>query len=139
MGVRERALAPRRRTALGALLRVPLRGPRQRVAPNGSRNAGAAAACRGLGLRRELGRNAWTGRRLCLAHCGDLAFPGRERAPQLEKLRRPRTFLQFQGRTTPGRHYNPNARPQNRLTPHIHDKKEEEEQMTEEVKGEEKE
>lgn len=62
MGVRERALAPRRRTALGALLRVPLRGSRLRAAPNGSRNAGAAAACRGPGLRREAGpqRPDWT-------------------------------------------------------------------------------
>lgn len=97
MGVREQALAPRRRTALGALLRVPLRGAGQRVAPNGSRNAGAAPACRGPGLRRELGRNVGTGRRLCLAHCGDLAFPGRERAPQLEKAAETEDFSPVPG------------------------------------------
>uniref|UniRef100_A0A8C6HLY4 Uncharacterized protein n=1 Tax=Mus spicilegus TaxID=10103 RepID=A0A8C6HLY4_MUSSI len=57
-----RALAPRRRTALGALLRVLWRGSPLRATPNGSRNAGAAAACRGPGLRREAGprRPDWT-------------------------------------------------------------------------------
>jgi hypothetical protein len=60
--VRERALAPRRRTALGALLRVLWRGSPLRAARNGSRNPGAAAACRGPGLRREAGprRPDWT-------------------------------------------------------------------------------
>lgn len=52
------------------------------------------------GCAGKRGRDVRTGLRLCLAHCGDLAFPGRERAPQLEKQRRPRTFLRSQGRTT---------------------------------------
>lgn len=44
VGVRERALAPRRRTALGALLRVLLRRPGQRAAASGSPDSGPAAA-----------------------------------------------------------------------------------------------
>lgn len=50
------------------------------------------------GLCPELGGNVRTGPRLRLAHCGDLAFSGRERAPQLEKRRGPRTFLLSEGR-----------------------------------------
>lgn len=44
VGVRERALAPRRRTALRALLRALVRRPGQRAAASGSPNSGPAAA-----------------------------------------------------------------------------------------------
>lgn len=98
MGARERALAPRRRTALGALLRALVRRPRQRRRRAGARTLGRPQRAEEPGLCPALGGNVRTAPLLCLAHCGDLAFPGRERAPQLEEQRRPRTFLCSEGR-----------------------------------------
>lgn len=43
------------------------------------------------GLSPALGGHVRAGPRRCLAHCGALAFPGRERAPQRGERRRPRT------------------------------------------------
>lgn len=99
VGVRERVLAPRRRTALGALLRALVRRlPRRRRRRAGARTLVQPQRAEEPGLCPELGGDVQTGPRLCLAHCGDLAFPGRQCAPQLEERRSPRTFLRSEGR-----------------------------------------
>jgi hypothetical protein len=75
VGVRARALAPRRRTALGALLRPLVRRPRSRRRRAGAGTPVQPQRAEEPGLCPELGGNVRTAPRLCLAHCGDLAFP----------------------------------------------------------------
>lgn len=84
MGVRERAsrLAGAQRSERSCGHWFGGLGSRRR--PAGARTLVQPERAEEPGLCPELGGNVGTGPRLGLAHCGDLAFPGRERAPQRE-------------------------------------------------------